>query len=236
MKRYSKQGQCIVPRVQFQSNLELLFVCENLLHLYTELVQRVVSQKLALRDLNPLAWTELDLLMFGVSTFEDIMDEALGLVLDTTKGNGALYAHELNARIVRCINWHNVIFFHGKTSWCEGDLRNGLARLMMRILMSSASSHYHLLMDENFKSFVAWDGDAWLLCPRHLVSEYMFTITIVCERNSLHEDVVVCILRLLGVALFVDREQDVEEKYVEKDVKKEAQENDVTNDVAEIKI
>lgn len=188
----------VVPRVQFESECELYAVCTNLLCVYIELVQRVITDKLGERVASPLAWTELEQLMFGISTFDEILDEALPLVLLTTKGNGVLYAHELNACIVRCINRHNIIFFHGKTSFCEDELRNSLAELLVRVLVSSSNSHYHALFEENFERFVAWNMHEWLVCPRHLVAEYVFAVVALGDEYYLHDDLVLEILRLLG--------------------------------------
>jgi hypothetical protein len=174
-------------------------LCEGLLAAYVELVERVVSQKIGTGVSSPLAWTELERLMFGISTFDEILDEALPLVLATTKGNGALYAHELNACIIRCINRHNIIFFHGTTSFCEHELRGSLNELLVRVLISASRSHYHALLDENFERLVAWDGYEWLACPRELVWDYILAVVRVGEAYQLHEDLVFEIVGLLGL-------------------------------------
>lgn len=194
----------VVPRVRFESGLELRAVCEGLLCAYTELVQRVVTQKLRVRGASPLAWTELERLMFGITTFDEILDEAVPLVLATTKGNGALYAHELNSCIVRSINRHNILFFHGTTSFCEDELRNSLAELLVRVLMSSTNSHYYALMTENFERLVAWDKHEWLECPRHKVAEYRLAVVLVGKDRELHEDIVEVILEMLGFVSLSD--------------------------------
>jgi len=192
----------VVPRVRFESDLELSAKCEALLYSYTELVDRVVMQKLRDQGSSPLAWTELERLMFGITTFEEILDEALPLVLATTSGNGALYAHDLNSRIIRCINKHNLIFFHETTCVCEAELRGSLADLLIRMLISSAQSHYHVLLEENFERFVAWDAHEWLVCPRHKVVEYVSAVVTAGTRNALYEDLVLAILLLLGFDSF----------------------------------
>ena len=46
-------------------------------------------------------WTELDRLMFGIASFDEVMDKGVYLVLRSTKWNDALYAHDLNKRITR---------------------------------------------------------------------------------------------------------------------------------------
>lgn len=188
----------VVPRVRFESDVELSAKCEALLYSYTELVDRVVMEKLRDRGLSPLAWTELEKLMFGITNFDEILDEALPLVLATTRGNGALYAHDLNSRIIRCINKHNIIFFHETTSVCEAELRSSLGDLLVRMLISSAHSHYHALLEENFQRVVAWDAHEWLVCPRHKVDEYLSAVRTVGKRHALIEDLVLVILSLLG--------------------------------------
>jgi hypothetical protein len=188
----------VVPRVLFESQLELSEMCEGLLFAYSELVQSVITQKIASRITAPLVWTELERLMFGISTFDDILDEALPLVLATTKGNGVLYAHELNACIVRSINRHNIIFFHGTTSFCEQALRTSLGELLVRLLVTSANSHYYLMLNENFERFVAWDKHEWLVCPRHRVVDYKLAVLKVCDEYHLIHDITREILRLLG--------------------------------------
>ena len=189
----------VVPRVRFESDLELRAVCEDLLCVYTELVQRIVTEKLRVRGVSPLTWTELERLMFGITTFDEILDEAIPLVLRTTKGNGVLYAHELNGSIIRCINRHNIIFFHGTTSFCENELRGSLAELLVRVLMSSANSHYHALLEENFEKVVAWDAHEWLTCPLHKVAEYRVAVGMAVKPYAVDGDTLELILQLLGL-------------------------------------
>jgi hypothetical protein len=189
----------VVPRVRFESELELREVCEALLSAYTELVHRVVMQKLRVRGISPLAWTELDRLMFGIMTFDELLDEGVPLVLATTKGNGALYAHDLNARIIRCINKHNIIFFHDAKLVSESDLRGSLAELLVRVIVSASHSHYHAMLDENFERFVAFDAHEWLVTPRHRVEEHVYAIVEAVAKHGLQEDLVECVLRLLGL-------------------------------------
>ena len=191
--------KCVVPRVRYESELALRRACEQLLFAYTELTHYVVGAKFRARGLNALSWTELDRLMLGIASFEEISDGALHLVLASTGGSGALYAHELNSRVARCINRHNEIFFHETTSVNESELRAGLAGLLARMLLTSSHSHYEALLSENFRCFVAWDSHEWLLCPRHLVCEYQKAIVDVGAAALLPYDIVLEILGFLGL-------------------------------------
>lgn len=199
MISYTNLYARVVPRVRFESELELREECEALLSAYTELVHRVVMEKFCVRGVSPLAWTELDRLMFGIMTFDELLEEGVPLVLATTKGNGALYAHDLNARIIRCINKHNIIFFHDARLVSESDLREGLAELLVRVFVSASHSHYHAMLDENFERFVAFDGHEWLVTPRHRVEEHVSAVVAAVAGHELHEDLVETVLQLLGM-------------------------------------
>lgn len=193
-----KSHACVVPHVEFESEIELQEVCDVLLFSYIDLVHRVVTEKIRVRGVTPATWTELERLMFGITTFDEILDEALPLVLATTKGNGVLYAHDLNTRIIRCINKHNTIFFHETTSICEEELLASLTALLFRVLISSGQSHYNAILEENFQRLVAWDAHEWLVYPRHLVGEYLCVLVEVCYKQGLFEDLVLMIVCLLG--------------------------------------
>ena len=194
---------CVVPLVRFESEKELSDVCIRMLDAYIEIVHRAVSRRIRARaDLRSLEWTEMERLMLGIATFDEIVEQALPLVLVSTKGDGALYAHELNTRVMRCINRHNFTFFHETTSVCEEELLAGLSAMLWRVLITSHQSHYHALLGQNFLRCRAWDGHEWLLCPLHRVNEYEAAIRVAClPRNDsccLKEDLVQRIVELLG--------------------------------------
>jgi hypothetical protein len=177
--------------------------CFRLLEAYTELTHRVVGERILTRAATQgYEWTEMDRLMLGIATFDEITEQALALVLASTKGNGVLYAHDLNTRVMRCINRHNFNFFHETSSFSEVELRASLSAMLTRVLITSHQSHYHALLEENFKGLEAWDGVQWLVCPLHRVCEYEDAIRAACTPRSrscrLHEDVVLHILGLLG--------------------------------------
>jgi hypothetical protein len=199
MNKQAEKISSLVPRVRYASEEALRGVCEELLQAYTLLTHRVVSERLRARGLNALAWSELDRLMLGIASFEELIDEGLRLVLASTGGNGALYAHELNARLARCINQHNAIFFHETTSVSEPELQAGLSALLTRVLVTSAQSHYNALLGANFRKLVAWDADEWLLCPVHRVSEYKTAIVQVGAGALLQEDITLMLLEMLGL-------------------------------------
>ena len=188
----------LVPRVRFVSEAALRRMCDELLRAYTQLTHRVVGEKFRARGLNALAWSELDRLMLGIASFEEITDDGLRLVLASTGGSGALYAHELNARLASCINKHNAIFFHETTSVSEPELQAGLAEMLARVLVTSSHSHYHALLGANFRTLVAWDGDEWLLCPVHRVRVYQAAMLEADVGKVLPEDLFLVVLSLLG--------------------------------------
>ncbi len=188
----------LIPRVRYVSEAALRGQCEELLRAYAHLTFRVVGEKFRARGLDALAWSELDRLMLGIASFEEITDEGLRLVLDSTGGSGALYAHELNERVSRCINEHNAIFFHRTTSVCEQELHAGLAEMLARVFLTSSHSHYHALLGANFRGIIAWDADKWLLCPAHRVCEYRAAIVEADVGKVLPEDLLLVVLALLG--------------------------------------
>lgn len=194
---------CVAPRVRFESEVELQEACVRLLEAYVELTHRVVTARIRTRGTSHLEWTEMDRLMLGIATFDEITDQALSLVLASTKGNGVLYAHDLNTRIMRCINRHNFNFFHETTSLCEQALQASLSEMLSRVLVTAHQSHYHALLEENFKTCEAWDGAQWLVSPLHRVPEFEAAIRAACTPRSktccLNEDLVLRIVELLGV-------------------------------------
>jgi hypothetical protein len=198
MNKKKEEKWRLVPRVRYVSEAALRRLCEELLRAYSHLVQRLVSERFRARGLNALAWSELDRLMLGIASFEELMDEGMCLVLASTCGNGALYAHELNSRVTQCINKHNSIFFHGTTSVSEWELQAGLAEMLARVLLTSSHSHYHSLLGANFRGLVAWDGDEWLLCPKHRVWEYKAAVLEADVGKVLPEDLLRVVLELLG--------------------------------------
>ena len=187
---------CVAPRVAFESESELRGACESLLAAYTALAVRVVGEKFNSRGAPAREWTELDRLMLGIASFDEILDGALPLVLQSTGGSGALYAHDLNRRVVHSVNKSNFIFFYETTSRSEAELLTCVAQLLERMLLTGARSHYEALFARNFRRFRAYDADEWLVCPAAKVREFEFAVTTVCE--PLH-DVVDEILQLLGL-------------------------------------
>jgi hypothetical protein len=187
---------CVAPRVRYESESKLRVACLSLLDAYAELVRRVVGEKFRSRGVDAREWTELDRLMLGIASFDEILECALPLVLETTNGNGALYAHDLNRRVMHCINKHNFIFFYETTSVCETQLHSSLTELLGRMLVTGRDSHYDALLQANFRCYCAWDQNEWF-CPLERVCELKTVITRACD--VLPEDVVILILNLLGV-------------------------------------
>jgi len=144
----------------------------------------------------------MDRLMLGIATFDEITDEALPLVLASTKGNGVLYAHDLNTRVMRCINRHNFNFFHETSSLCVTSLQGSLSEMLSRVLITAHQSHYHALLQENFTTCEAWDRAQWLVSPNHRMAEFKAAIRAACTPRGpccLKEDLVLRIIELLGV-------------------------------------
>jgi hypothetical protein len=199
-------NKCAAPNVRYESQGELRDACLDLLSVYVELTHRVVGEALRARGLPGMAWTELDRLMLGIASLEEVVQSGLHLVLASTRGNGALYAHDLNARLTRGINQHNRLFFHRTTSLSEAELHASLSAMLGRMLLTSHNSHYHVLLDDNFKRCVAWDGDEWLLCPWHQLREYQAAVVSAQTLSVLHDDVILEILALLGMSAKDTRE------------------------------
>jgi len=193
--------RCVPPCVLYNSHIELQEMCEDLFGKYVQLTQRVVREKMRERGSVVATWTELDRLMFGIASFDEVMDKGVYLVLKSTKWNGALYAHDLNTRVTRCINKHNGLFFHETTVVCETQLLNSLSEMLRRMLLTSQHSHYHALLNENFDTCVAWDGEEWLVCPRGTLCEYKSAVRSGKKLSVLHDDVVDVILALLGMSV-----------------------------------
>lgn len=191
--------RCVPPCVLYHSHIELQQMCEDLFGQYAELTHRVVRDKMRERASSVATWTELDRLMFGIASFDEVMDKGVYLVLRSTKWNGALYAHDLNTRVTRCINKHNSLFFHETTEVCETQLLSSLSQMLRRMLLTSQHSHYNVLLDENFERCVAWDGEEWLVCPRGTLREYQCAVRSAKTLAVLHDDVVGVILALLGM-------------------------------------
>lgn len=188
------------PRVRYESLTELRSVCENLMAAYTDLTHRVLHQKIhERRQEQALAWTELDRLMLGIASFDEVTDNGLYLLLASTKCNGALYAHDVNARLARCINTHNRLFFHETTLQDEAELHESICAMLGRMLLTSNTSHYHMLYDENFKRCVAWDNAEWLVCPQHRAKEYTAAIVSAGALSILPVDIVLLIVDLVGL-------------------------------------
>jgi len=195
-------SNCVVPRVRFESEVELQDACFRLLEAYIELTHRVVEERIRHHGTTLREWTEMDRLMLGIATFDEITDEALPLVLASTKGNGVLYAHDLNTRVMRCINRHNFNFFHETTTLCVTSLQGSLSEMLSRVLITAHQSHYHALLQENFKTCEAWDGAQWLVSPLHRMAEFKAAIQAACTPRGpccLNEDLVLRIVELLGV-------------------------------------
>lgn len=196
----SKHHVCPVPRVRYESLGELSDSCERLTDAYIDLTHRVVHKKIHARGKRgAIVWTELDRLMLGIASFEEVMDQGLYLLLASTKWNGALYAHDVNARVTRCINTHNRLFFHETQLVDETELYESLSMMLRRMMLTSNTSHYHMLSDENFKRCVAWDGAEWLVCPLHRLVQFKSAILAADTLSVLPMDVVLMIVDLLGI-------------------------------------
>ena len=196
----SKRQICTAPRVRYESLRELRSSCENLMDAYVVLTHRVVHGKIHARGKRgALVWTELDRLMLGIASFDEVMDQGLYLLLASTKWNGALYAHDVNARVTRCINTHNRLFFHDTQSVDETELYESLSAMLGRMILTSNTSHYHMLCDENFKRCAAWDGEEWLVCPLHRLPQYKSAILSADALCVLPLDLTLMIVDLLGI-------------------------------------
>ncbi len=79
-----------------------------------------------------------------------------------------------------------------------------LAEMLRRVLVTSHQSHFNSLLAANFKTCVAWDKEAWLVCPLHKVCEYKKAVVTACMMQKeksycLPVDLVSTILELLGL-------------------------------------
>ena len=201
------------PTVEYASIEELWALCNALLDAFAILTRREVNKKLATRS-KRLAWTEYDRLVLGLTDFDDLMEDGVPIVLESTKahtdgarGAGAPYAEHLNRRIASSLNFTNSIFFHRTSSGDVEELHASNLYMLERILLTSAQSHFHMLVKENFASVRSWDGDEWLLCPKHKLREYTLALFMsqheragkVCLLYLLPEDVLRHCLQLVGI-------------------------------------
>ena len=201
------------PTVEYASIEELWALCNVLLDAYAALTRREVEKKLATRS-KGLAWTEYDRLILGLTDFDVLMEDGLPLVLESTKAHtdaarGACtrYAGNLNRRIASSLNFSNSIFFHRTSSGDAEELHASTLYMLERILLTSAQSHFQMLVKENFASLRSWDGDEWLLCPRHKLREYTLALLMSQHRRVgkdcllylLPEDVLIDCLQLVGI-------------------------------------
>jgi hypothetical protein len=201
------------PTVEYASIEELWALCNVLLDAYAALTRREVDTKLATRS-NSLAWTEYDRLILGLTDFDGLMEDGMPIVLASTKAHtdgaraaGTPYARHLNRRIASSLNFSNSIFFHRTSSGDVEELHASNLYMLERILLTSAQSHFQTLVKENFASPRSWDGDEWLLCPKHKLREYTLALLMSQHRRAgkdcllylLPEDVLIDCLQLVGI-------------------------------------
>jgi hypothetical protein len=195
------------PTVEYASIEELYMLCSVAMDSYAALTRREVDKKLATRSPG-LAWTEYDRLILGLADFDELMQDGIGIVLESTKSHtGTQYAKNLNRRIVSSLNFCHSIFFHRTSSKDVEELHASNAYMLERILMTSSQSHFHMLLKENFASALSWDGDEWLVCPKHKLHEYKLALLMSQHRRVgkdcllflLPEDVLIECLQLVGI-------------------------------------
>lgn len=201
------------PTVEYASIEELWEMCVDLFQSYVTLTRREVDKKLATRS-NRLAWTEYDRLILGLTDFEELMEDGTPIVLESTKSRAqdrdeasTLYAQYLNRRIASSLNFSNSIFFHRTSSGDVDELHASNSYMLERILLTSSQSHFNVLRTENFVSVHSWDGDEWLLCPKHKLHEYKLALFMSqhrrvgkdCVLYLLPEDVLIECLQLAGI-------------------------------------
>ena len=195
------------PTVEYASIEELWMLCNVAMDSYAAVTRREVEKKLATRS-KGLAWTEYDRLILGLADFDELMQDGMGIVLESTKSHtGTQYAKNLNRRIVSSLNFCHSIFFHRTSSGDVEELHASNSYMLERILLTSAQSHFQMLVKENFVSARSWDGDEWLLCPRHKMHEYKVALLMSqhgrvgkdCLLHLLPEDVLIECLQLAGI-------------------------------------
>ena len=196
----------VPPSVQYDSIQELWQVCNELFDAYASLTRAEIDRIVSSRS-NRLAWSEYDRLMLGLASFDELTEHGLHIVLESTKWRGTLYAHDLNRRIANSLNFSNSIFFHRTSSVDVGDLHTSIFHMLERILLTSHQSHFHAMKRENFASMRNWDGEEWLVCPKHTVHAYK-EATFMSQHKRLGansllyllpEDILFECLRLVGI-------------------------------------
>lgn len=198
----------VAPTVEYASMEELWALCNAALDSFATLTRREVDKKLATRS-KSLAWTEYDRLILGLTDFDELVEDGMPIVLESTKSHaeGTQYAQYLNRRIASSLNFSNSIFFHRTSSGDVEELHASNAYMLERILLTSAQSHFQMLVKENFASVRSWDGDEWLLCPKHKLHEYKVALLMSQHRRVgkdcllylLPEDVLIDCLQLVGI-------------------------------------
>lgn len=196
------------PTVEYASIEELWALCNEAFDSLATLTRREVDKKLATRS-KSLAWTEYDRLILGLTDFDELVEDGMPIVLESTKSGaeGTQYARFLNGRIASSLNFSNSIFFHRTSSGDVEELHAANAYMLERILLTSAQSHFQMLVHENFASVRSWDGDEWLLCPKHRLHEYTVALLMSQHRRVgrdcllylLPEDVLIDCLQLVGI-------------------------------------
>lgn len=188
------------PSVEYASIEELWELCNVVLDSYAALARREVDKKLATRS-NGLAWTEYDRLVLGLTDFDELMLDGMAIVLESTKSRAdTQYAANLNRRIASSLNFCHSIFFHRTSSGDVEELHAANTYMLERILLTSAQSHFQMLVKENFVSARSWDGDEWLVCPRHKMHEYKLAL-LMSQHERVGKD---CLLHLLPEDLLIE--------------------------------
>jgi hypothetical protein len=194
------------PTVEYESLEELWELCSDLLDSYVTLTRQSVDGKLSTRS-KKLLWTEYDRLILGLADFDELIEEGTSLVLHSTKSHGTSYAHDLNRKIVRLLNSSNKIFFHRTSIIDVEELHDSIVRMLRRVFLTSSQSHFDTLRKKNFVSLCDWDGEEWMLCPNHKISEYKMALAMSQHERLgkgslvylLPEDTLVECLKLVGM-------------------------------------
>ena len=162
----------VPPSVQYESVEELSSACEKLLAWYHAVMRDVITRRWLQRASTS---SSQNMLMLGISTFDDALVGGTERIRQTTKGRGVLYAHTMNTEVVRQMNITNNVYFYNIHMHGLEDLMRTIVFGLRRVVLEASSSHFARVYRENFVCFRD-DGVAWLTCPKHKIPEYRLAL------------------------------------------------------------
>jgi hypothetical protein len=162
------------PCVQYASVQELVCLFVGVLDAYNRKIDEV------LRDIwderKNKRWSGYDRLMLGIFCFDEVILSTVEIIHLSTKKRGAIYACVVHREICKLLNEANRNYIHST----EVPDRNELVRLLQRVsteaVLMGGNSLMMCVMRQNVLRCTDIHGDAWLLCPRHMLPAYIVAL------------------------------------------------------------